>query len=474
MKERSLLRAVSLFSNCGAGDLGFARAGFNFDVMAELDSRRLNIASLNHPKASIVSGDLRETLPEAIAAYRKRAGDEPPALLAACPPCQGMSSAQSARGDNTDPDVGSRDHRNVLVKVVADAAHMLRPRSIVVENVPAFLTRQVRHPETNVAISAANYLIESLCDDYFLYPMTSDLADFGVPQSRRRSFLTFIKKDEAACEILDRYSWIPYPWPSHAAGKQKPVSVTDALLSYQLPPLDAKYSETATSEIPMHCVPVWPTDRYRMVSMIPPNSGLSAWENSECAHCGQISEDRSSVQCDACGNYLPRPIVRDSEGGPRLVTGFHSSYRRMEPEAPASTVTTASGHVGSDRTIHPWENRVLSPLECALLQTLPRSFKWGSAMKDWGHTNVRVMIGEAVPPLFTEKHGRILSSLLRGIPPRVALAVTDQRTLIAKRSLRQGTRISTRHAEQFATDDWHSRPGDATWKATAEVRPEGP
>ena len=30
--------AVSLFSNCGAGDLGFAAAGFRFRVMAELDA----------------------------------------------------------------------------------------------------------------------------------------------------------------------------------------------------------------------------------------------------------------------------------------------------------------------------------------------------------------------------------------------------------------------------------------------------
>lgn len=33
----SKLRAVSLFSNCGAGDVGYRDAGFRFDVMAELD-----------------------------------------------------------------------------------------------------------------------------------------------------------------------------------------------------------------------------------------------------------------------------------------------------------------------------------------------------------------------------------------------------------------------------------------------------
>jgi DNA (cytosine-5)-methyltransferase 1 len=107
----------------------------------------------------------------------------------------------------------------------------------------------------------------------------------------------------------------------------------------------------------------------------------------------------------------------------------------MDPDKPAATITTASGHVGSDRTFHPWENRVLSPLECALLQTFPKNFDWGDAFEKWGHTNVRAMIGEAVPPLFTKKHGRMLAQLLKRIPPRLALASDDRRIASARRSL---------------------------------------
>ena len=38
------LDSISLFSNCGAGDVGFARAGFRFRVLAEIDERRLDVA----------------------------------------------------------------------------------------------------------------------------------------------------------------------------------------------------------------------------------------------------------------------------------------------------------------------------------------------------------------------------------------------------------------------------------------------
>src|SRR6266567_4895421 len=130
---RRRLCAVSLFSNCGAGDIGFSQAGFSFDVMAELDPRRLDIALLNHRSAVGVPGDLRTTLGDVVEAYRRKRGNEQPALLAACPPCQGMSSAQSARGAENDPDVGSMDLRNLLVEVIANAVRELLPRILVVE-----------------------------------------------------------------------------------------------------------------------------------------------------------------------------------------------------------------------------------------------------------------------------------------------------------------------------------------------------
>ena len=441
-RARFPLRAVSLFTNCGAGDYGFAKAGFSFEAMAEIDARRLSIAALNHPDVAYVPGDLRETWPLVVAAYHERVGPEPPALLVACPPCQGMSSARSARGHVNDPDAGSRDPRNLLVVVIAETVRALQPRAVVIENVEAFLTRKVRHPMTGVAVSGANYLIETLGDEYISYPLLADLSDFGVPQSRRRSFLTFFRREEAANRILRQRGCVPYPWPSHSIEAAGPISLRVALDSYALPTLDAGDSTQATSEIPLHQVPVWSPSRYSMISHIPPNSGRSAWNNDSCVECGAKCERLSEVLCPRCGAILPRPVV-NSGGSLRLIKGFRTSYRRMDPSRPAATITTASGHVGSDVTIHPWENRVLSPLECQLLQTIPPSFRWGDALRKWGHTNVRRMIGEAVPPLFTWKHGRILAKLLRGIPPEVALGSTDQRVARAIRALERARGMQT-------------------------------
>lgn len=411
------LESVSLFSNCGAGDVGFARAGFRFQVMAEIDERRLDVALRNHRHAAGIVGDLRETWPEVVASYRERRGPTPPTLLSACPPCQGMSSARSRRGHESDADAGSRDARNLLVEVIAQVADEVQPRIVVVENVPAFLSRLVKDPATGEPVSAAALLIRLLESHYRAFPFVTDLADYGVPQRRVRAFLTFIRLDEPSLELLEETGAAPYPCPAARPGASTPKSLGEALAELDAKALDAVSTAQARDESnPMHAVPVWGDNRqYRMVAAIPPGSGGRAWQNPLCEECGEVDVGSEDAVCPICSAPLLRPVVKESDGSYRLVKGFrNSSYARMSPDAPAATITTASGHVGSDLTIHPFENRLLSPYECAYLQTFPDDFDWGTALERWGPTFVRTIIGEAVPPKFTELHGRALARLLDG------------------------------------------------------------
>lgn len=440
MGQKNNYKAISLFSNCGAGDVGFRKAGFQFEVMAELDPKRLEVCLLNHPSTSGVVGDLRETWIQVVEKYKERCGDEPPFLLSACPPCQGMSSARSHRGKSDDADAGSKDERNLLVEIIAKVTQELQAKIVVVENVPAFFTRKVRHPETQEAISAANLLISRLSEDYEVFPIVTDLCDYGVPQTRRRSFLTFVKKDVEGLKKFKETFRIPFPRPTHATefGGDGEVSISQALQEMNLPKLDAKSTKLATSDISLHFVPVWNDWHYSMIAAIPPNSGEGAWKNDKCSDCGKVKVSDDDVLCPKCNSPLLRPIVKDSEGNYRFIKGFRtSSYRRMSPDKPAATITTASGHIGSDNTIHPFENRLLSVLECAYIQTFPKDFQWGDSLKKFGHTNIRAMIGEAVPPLFTELHGKILISLLTQKWTIAPLSINDSRHLSAKKKLRK-------------------------------------
>jgi len=424
------VRAVSLFSNCGAGDVGFATAGFRFCVVSELVEKRLEVARLNHPDAVAVSGDLRTTWPVVVDSFRDVHGSEAPALLSGCPPCQGMSSARGDRGKENDPDAGSRDGRNLLVLPIAEVARELRPTFVVVENVPAFLRRKVWDPDSATPCSAAKILCNRLESDYHIYAAVVDLCEFGIPQHRSRAFLTLVRKDTEALRVLTRTGRAPFPATTHG-GPDSPdfVTIDDALRESGLPALDAGSFEGAVSSgHPMHRVPVWLDRRYEMVAAIPPGSGASAWETDHCGRCAAKGIASTEAVCPDCQSPLLRPTVRNADGSWRLVKGFRSSsYRRIDPARPAATITTASGHIGSHRTLHPWENRVLSPAECSLLQTIPNTFEWGDSMDKWGHTGVRQMIGEAVPPRFTMLHGMVLAALARGREVPEALSQEDGR-----------------------------------------------
>ncbi len=433
------MKAVSLFSNCGAGDVGYAVAGFDFKVISEIVQRRLAVASLNHPEAATVQGDLRKTWPIVVDSYREAHGSEPPTLLSGCPPCQGMSTARGGRGREADADAGSRDGRNLLVLPIARVAAELKPIFVVVENVSAFLRRKVRDPSGNEPISAAKLLCRRLQGDYRVYPLLVNLCEFGVPQNRTRAFLTFVRKGTTALEIIERTDRAPFPVPTHGGqGLPAAVTIDQSLGELGLPSLDARSADSAqVGDHPMHRIPVWPGKLYEMVSAIPPGSGASAWESNTCPGCGLEDIRKETAICPNCKDpLLLRPILRESNGYWRLIKGFRSSsYRRMAPDRPAATITTASGHVGSDRTLHPWENRVLSPAECAHLQTFPPDFTWGGAIDSWGHTPVRQMIGEAVPPLFTELHGRVLAAIHKGRDLSLAIDSDDPRCSKARSRL---------------------------------------
>ncbi len=373
-----------------------------------------------------------------------------------------MSSARSGKGHHGDADAGSRDDRNLLVTVIAKVARALEPSIIVVENVPAFLTRRVRHPRDEEPVSAAVYLISALSRRYQAFPLLADLSSYGVPQSRNRSFLTFIRRDHAGLRRLRGSGRAPYPRPTHGVdGDARPVTLDEALQEFALPSLDAASAAAATVDGygGLHSVPVWDERTYTMVSAIPAASGASAWENQVCLDCGPIEVEASAAVCPTCGRPLLRPVVREKDGSYRLIRGFKTSYRRMKGDRPAATITTASGHIGSDNSIHPNETRLLSTLECALLQTFPRDFVWGEALNKWGHTNARSMIGEAVPPKFTRQHGQVLRSVLDGQWTSAPIALSDDRVTLAWDRLAAAAARDSRRLPRFPLDAPRSRAG---------------
>ena len=404
--------AVSLFSGGGLSDLGYEMAGFRFVVQVEIDKRRAAIGADNFPDSQWLACDVRNSAYEIAAAYR-RATSRRLDLLVATPPCQGMSTSNSSRGKRQTPQARSLEEKNQLLFEVIPVARLLEPRIIVIENVRQVLTLDVECEGKKV--TAVDFLRERL-PEYEFSPHVVNVADYGIPQVRKRALVVAIHKDEPGLGGIRSQCRLPLPYPTHAEqsnnGARPWVSIREWFEAMAYEPLDARSRSDARGTHSLHFVPAYGADRYRQVSEIPAYSGRSAYDNDKCPSCDHQEVDVGQIMCPACGGVMyNRPYV-ERDGHPSLIRGFKSSYRRMSPGRPAYTITTSSSHIGSDFKIHPWENRVLSIQECADLQTVPRFYDWTRAMECRTFYLIRTLIGEAFPTYFTYLHGQALAELL--------------------------------------------------------------
>lgn len=420
------LPAISLFSGGGLSDLGYGYAGFSFLVQAELDRRRASLCATNFPRSEVVVGDIRRNWKRVAQAY-ERVSDERLALLSVTPPCQGMSSSNPSRGKVSEPDGKGRNERNLLLLAAVPVIRQLRPMCVVAENVPQALVRTVQLPSRHSPQKLVEAFFKRL-KGYRAFAGMVQMADYGVPQVRRRSVLVLLSEELPVVEKLDAGTLLPWPRPTHSDNGDEDLSnwvpLKEWLTRRAYRFLDSRSRESARDkEDPLHFVPHYEDERYEWVSHIPPDSGRSAYENDTCPSCSQRGVGLGAIRCPTCGEVMAnRPYVKARNGNVRLVRGFRSSYRRMYPDRPAPTVTTASSHLGSDYKIHPWENRVMSIRECIELQTVPKAYSWEWALGKGYHYLIRQAVGEAIPPWFTYLHGSVLKRLLEGCVPKRSLA----------------------------------------------------
>ena len=406
------LTAVSLFSGGGLSDLGYEMAGFRFIVQVELDQRRAAIGADNFPTSQWLTCNVRGSEKEVAAAYLGSTSKRLD-LLVATPPCQGMSSSNPSRGKRQTPQAKALENKNRLLLDVIPVARLLKPRIIVIENVRQVLTLEVEHDGKQ---GTAVDIFRNCLSDYEVFTCVVNAADYGVPQIRRRAVVVAIHKDEPCLALIRANDNIPVPSSTHSdkptEGLHTWVSIKEWFDSMNYQNLDSSSGGVSRGIHPLHFVPSYGEERYRQISEIPACSGRSAYENDTCPSCAQSGVSVGLIRCPSCGDTLfNRPYV-ERNGIPSLIKGFKSSYRRMNPHRPSYTITTNSSHVGSDYKIHPWENRVLSILECADLQTIPRFYDWSRPRKDKTTYLIRNLVGEALPPYFTYLHGQLLSQLL--------------------------------------------------------------
>jgi DNA (cytosine-5)-methyltransferase 1 len=365
----SKVRVVDLFCSGGGLSLGFAEAakrigrGIKIVAAVEQDPDAADVFELNFPGVTVTREDVASLFNGAVgrparAKEAKLAAEIGKVdVLLAGPPCQGHSDLNNhTRRDDT---------RNGLYVRVARAAEILRPRAVLIENVPA-----VRH-DVRGSVPAASAALEKA--GYRVATTVLDLTELGVPQRRRRHLLLALRDGSGDPAAI--------------------LGTTIACCDHTARSVDWAIRDLVGATAPSG-----------------PNAPSTATAENRDRMQWLIDNDKDDLPNER------RPVCHRGDHS------YVSMYGRLSWSKPAQTITTGYGSMGQGRYVHPDEARTITPREAARLQTLPDFFDLGSKKKrsTWAH-----VIGNAVPPLLGVHVGSSL--LVTLFPPKKASPVVPKK-----------------------------------------------
>ena len=340
-----MINGISLFANVGIGEAYFKDNGVNICVSNELIQKRCDFYSHLYPETEMIQGDIKDQ--DIFDKLVYLYNENNCNFLIATPPCQGMSQAGKTKKD---------DPRNALIINTVKFIKRTMPDNIIIENIPHILKFSIVVDSDEIKI--LDYVINELEPlGYFINYGILDAADYGTPQTRKRGIflISKIKKWE---------------FPE----KMEKITVRDVI--GDLPSLESGEK----SDIKFHYAKKH-ADRHILWMKHTP-TGETAFNNEK---------------------YYPQ-----KEGGTRI-KGYNTTYKRIEWDKPAPTVTMSNGSISSQNNVHPGRKlddgtysdaRVLSILEILRLTGLPDDWN----IPEWASDNlIRQVIGEGFPPRFSAK-----------------------------------------------------------------------
>jgi DNA (cytosine-5)-methyltransferase 1 len=321
-EEHENLTHVSLFSGCGGMDLGFHQAGF----------KTIFANDINPDACTTYRTNIGEIVDQDIRIIKIPKFPQRPDVLTAGFPCQPFSNAGSRKG--------IQDDRGTLFQTAIDYVRVLKPRSVVFENVRGLLSFK----------SGEKLLIQEICEqlDELGYDVVFSLIDasrHNVPQKRLRVFIVGTEKISTG-----RFSF-PHP-----------VDRDDLSLKHII--LDLKKGALNQTELMQL--------------------------NPQAIHIGAMVPEGGSWK-DIPYDKLPSRLQRIWDNIERY--RWPKFYRRFHRDEVAGTITAAFKPENAG-VWHPTEKRIFSVREIARIQTFPDWFRFdGRTVK-----SKYQQIGNAVPP----------------------------------------------------------------------------
>lgn len=162
---------LDLFCGCGGLSRGFIDAGFSVKLGVDFDDMALKSFEKNHDGAVAMKLDLMDL--DNVSEIKKFFKEKKCGLdvLVGGPPCQGFSLAGPRKID---------DSRNILYRAMVKTAKELRPKVVVLENVPGMVLLHDGLVKEKI-IEDFTELGYNMGEPKILYA-----PDYGVPQIRKR------------------------------------------------------------------------------------------------------------------------------------------------------------------------------------------------------------------------------------------------------------------------------------------------
>jgi DNA (cytosine-5)-methyltransferase 1 len=348
--------AASFFTGAGGLQLGFARAGYK--LLGSFDKKSIvaRNSELNFPSIPHYKVDLTECSTDDV---KRMLGASKVDVVFGGPPCQGFSIFGNRRFINTKGHDAAADERNALTFKFVQLALALKPRVIMMENVPGMASMAWRQGTYVDAVAArlkrAGFAVE--------YRVIS-CADYGAPQLRKRLVLVALEPGLEFSWPEAKYFAAPESWQrAHA-------TVADSIRDLADP---TTYS-AEFSHVPMNHKPRL-VERYKLIP-----------------EGGKLPEDK-----------LPARLRKGYRT--ESVKNFSHVYRRLAWDEPARTMVP--GH--NAFPVHPSLPRTLTVREAARIQTFPDSFRFVGTRQQQC-----ILVGNAVPPVIGQLFAQRILKAIRG------------------------------------------------------------
>ena len=349
-----MYKFIDLFCGCGGLSLGFKQAGFTPLVGIDFKQAAIDTYKENFTESKGICIDI-STMNEEMIKSEIKDFEEVDVIIGG-PPCQGFSNANKNYVEEDDP-------RNKLFFEFIKFVDIIKPKVVVIENVPQIITKNNGYAKKRITEIFTKR-------GYHVTNAILDASEYGVPQKRMRNFFIITLNSEFNMDSIKK--------------SNKKISVKEAI---------GELYDFEESEDKIFKLVKKPRTEYQKYL----RNDRDEVFNHDIHYPAEIQQKRISYVPQG-GNWKDVPeelwvTERTKKTGRK--NRHSSAYKRLKEDDVSVTIDAGNQH---SNYYHPIYNRIPTVREAARIQSFPDEFVFSGTM-----TEQYLQVGNAVPPILAKR-----------------------------------------------------------------------